>query len=67
MTTAIDAGVDMVMVPYDAVRFQAALRAAIARGDVPESRIDDAVGRILRVKFEMGLFEHPMPPPGLWD
>ena len=67
VVAAINAGVDMVMVPYDAVRFQATLHAAIAGGDVPESRIDDAVSRILRVKFEMGLFEHPMPPSGLWD
>ena len=66
VTTAIDAGVDMVMVPYDAVRFQRALHAAVASGAVPEGRIDDAVRRILRVKFEMGLFEHPMPPSGLW-
>ncbi len=63
VTAAIDAGVDMVMVPYDAVRFQAALQAAVARGDVPGSRIDDAVRRILRVKFEMGLFEHPCRRP----
>ena len=67
VAAAIDAGVDMVMVPYDAERFQAALRAAVASGAVAESRIDDAVSRILRVKFEMGLFEQPMPPAGLWD
>ena len=67
VTAAIDAGIDMAMVPYDAERFQAALRGAVASGDVAMSRIDDAVTRILRFKFEMGLFEHPMPPPGLWD
>jgi beta-glucosidase len=67
VTAAMDAGVDMVMVPYDAERFGSALRASVAAGDVPMSRIDDAVSRILRVKLEMGLFEHPMPLPGLWD
>jgi len=67
VTAGINAGMDMVMVPYDAERFQTALRAAVASGDVAESRIDDAVSRILRVKFEMGLFEHPMPPSALWD
>ncbi len=61
---AIAAGIDMVMVPSDGPRFQAAVRAGLASGAIEQSRIDDAVGRILRVKFELGLFEHPMPPDG---
>jgi beta-glucosidase len=52
------------MVPYDGRRFQAAVRAGLASGSIQASRIDDAVRRILRVKFELGLFEHPMPPDG---
>jgi beta-glucosidase len=67
VSQAMNAGIDMVMVPYDAARFQTALGGAIARGDVAMTRIDDAVSRILRVKLEMGLFEQPMPPAGLWD
>ncbi len=61
---AIDAGIDMVMVPYDGPRFQDAVRAGLAAGTIEPSRVDDAVLRILRVKFELGLFEHPMPPAG---
>jgi beta-glucosidase len=57
VAAAINAGLDMIMVPYDYRRFMDALGAAVARGDVPMSRIDDAVRRILTVKFEMGLFE----------
>jgi beta-glucosidase len=59
---SVNAGVDMVMVPYDASRFQSTLKSLVASGDITTARIDDAVGRILRVKFEMGLFENPMPP-----
>lgn len=59
---AISAGIDMVMVPYDGQRFQAAVRAGLTNGAITQDRIDDAVLRILRVKLEMGLFEHPMPP-----
>ncbi len=59
---AISAGIDMVMVPSDGRKFQAAVKADLAAGTIDPARIDDAVLRILRVKFEMGLFEHPMPP-----
>jgi beta-glucosidase len=62
---SISAGVDMAMVPYDGKRFGDAVRAGLANGSIAGSRVDDAVRRILRVKFEMGLFEHPMPPSGL--
>jgi beta-glucosidase len=59
VVTSINAGVDMVMVPYDGLRFTTNLTRAVEKGDVPLARIDDAVGRILTVKFELGLFEHP--------
>ena len=65
VTQAINAGLDMVMVPYDYPRFMATLTAAVERGDVPLSRIDDAVARILRVKFALGLFEQPHTDPAL--
>lgn len=57
---SINAGVDMNMVPYDFPRFIRTLTEAVESGAVPMERIDDAVRRILRVKFEMGLFENPM-------
>lgn len=63
VVTAINAGLDMNMVPFDYPRFIATLTEAVERGDVPMSRIDDAAGRILTVKFEMGLFERPFGDP----
>jgi beta-glucosidase len=61
---AINAGIDMAMVPDDWAKFQSTLKGLVQSGDVTQVRIDDAVSRILKVKFEMGLFEHPMPPSG---
>ncbi|NDV62926.1 carbohydrate-binding protein [Puniceicoccales bacterium CK1056] len=57
--TAINAGVDMVMVPYNYINFITTLRNAVNAGQVSQARIDDAVRRILTVKFESGLFETP--------
>jgi beta-glucosidase len=59
---AIMAGIDMSMVPSD-YSFSDHLVALVKEGAVPQSRIDEAVRRILRVKFELGLFENPMPNP----
>lgn len=55
----INAGIDMVMVPYNYKGFVATLKAEVLAGRVPMSRIDDANRRILTKKFEIGLFEHP--------
>lgn len=65
--TAINAGIDMNMVPYDAQRFIDSLTRAVERGAVSEERIDDAVRRILTVKFAMGLFEQPFAHTALSD
>jgi len=59
---AIMAGVDMSMVPYD-YSFYKDLIELVKEGEVPESRIDEAVRRILRLKFELGLFTNPYPDP----
>ncbi|KAL2540990.1 Glycosyl hydrolase family protein [Abeliophyllum distichum] len=56
----IQAGIDMVMVPYKFVEFIDDLTSLVKRNVIPMSRIDDAVERILRVKFILGLFENPM-------
>ncbi len=56
---AINAGIDMVMVPDNYQAFIYTLKQLVARHKVPMSRIDDAVRRILRVKMEMGLFKNP--------
>ncbi|WP_394846727.1 glycoside hydrolase family 3 C-terminal domain-containing protein [Pendulispora brunnea] len=57
--TSINAGIDMVMVPFDYKPFITTLKAEVQAGNVAQSRIDDAVSRILREKFRFGLFEHP--------
>nr|ARU79080.1 beta-glucosidase 2 GH3 family [Camellia sinensis] len=54
------AGIDMVMVPNDFTEFIHDLTLQVKNNIIPMSRIDDAVKRILRVKFVMGLFENPM-------
>ncbi|HZN06105.1 MAG TPA: glycoside hydrolase family 3 N-terminal domain-containing protein [Pyrinomonadaceae bacterium] len=56
---AVMAGIDMSMVPLD-YSFADHLIALAKEGAVPQSRIDEAVRRILRVKFELGLFEKPV-------
>jgi beta-glucosidase len=63
--TSINAGLDMVMIPNgpgqknNYVEFITLLKGLVAEGLVPPSRIDDAVRRILRAKFQLGLFEEP--------
>lgn len=57
--TAINAGIDMVMVPDNYKTFISALRAEVQAGRVPQARIDDAVTRILNAKFALGLFSQP--------
>jgi beta-glucosidase len=61
---AVMAGIDMSMVP-NSYSFSDDLIALVKEKKVPMSRIDEAVGRILKVKFELGLFEDPMPGAGL--
>lgn len=61
VVTSVNAGVDMSMVPNDYVKFIQTMKDAVNNGDIPESRVDEAVRRILRAKFALGLFEHPMP------
>lgn len=56
---AVNAGVDMLMEPFNYEKATKAIIANVNKGTIPVSRIDDAVRRILRVKFEMGLFEDP--------
>jgi beta-glucosidase len=61
VVTSVNAGVDMNMVPYEYVNFIQTMKDAVSNGDIPESRVDEAVRRILRAKFALGLFERPMP------
>jgi beta-glucosidase len=68
---SINAGLDMVMIPNgpdktnNYVEFIRDLKDLVADGEVSQARIDDAVSRILRIKFQMGLFENPWTDPAL--
>ena len=59
VVASINAGIDLNMVPYNYNEFIRTMQKAVREGDISESRIDDAVRRLLRVKFELGLFETP--------
>jgi beta-glucosidase len=56
---AVNAGVDMAMEPTDATGFTKAATQAVNEGLISKARIDQAVGRVLTMKFKLGLFEHP--------
>lgn len=56
---AVNAGIDMSMDPYS-TDFIDLLKELVEEGQVPMSRIDDAVRRILRVKYRLGLFDKPV-------
>ncbi|XP_076883393.1 uncharacterized protein LOC143532147 [Bidens hawaiensis] len=58
--TSITAGIDMVMVPNNYIEFINNLKYLVKNKFISMDRIDDAVSRILRVKFTMGLFENPI-------
>jgi beta-glucosidase len=68
---SINAGLDMIMIPagpgegHNYMDFIADLKALVAEEKVSASRIDDAVRRILTVKYQMGLFENPWTDPAL--
>ncbi|KAL1320599.1 uncharacterized protein [Arachis hypogaea] len=64
---SIQAGVDMVMVPYKFDEFIQDLNLLVKNNVIPMDRIDDAVARILLVKFTMGLFENPLADFSLVD
>jgi len=64
--TSINAGLDMIMIPNgptqanNYIDFINLLKELVHENKVPMSRVDDAVKRILRVKFEMNIFENPL-------
>lgn len=68
---SINAGLDMIMIPNgpdkanNYVEFITDLKQLVAEGRVPQSRIDDAVRRILRVKYMTRLFDQPFTDPAL--
>ncbi|XP_050237934.1 uncharacterized protein LOC126687416 [Mercurialis annua] len=67
ISSAINAGIDMVMVGLKHEKFVEDLMFLVESGEIPIARIDDAVERILRVKFVAGLFEYPFTDRSLLD
>ena len=57
----INAGIDMIMDPYDPSACDL-ICELVREGAIPEERIDDAVSRVLRLKYRLGLFDSPV-----WD
>lgn len=57
---AIDAGVDMAMTPYTTT-FCGIVKKLVQEGRLTQARIDISAGRVLQLKDDIGLFEHPMP------
>lgn len=57
---AIEAGIDMSMVPYD-LSFRNLLLELVREGSIREARIDESVRRILQLKYDVGLFDDPLP------
>lgn len=53
---SINAGIDMSMVPYNYTRYCKLLTELVNEGEIPMSRIDDAVRRVLNLKYKLGLF-----------
>ena len=58
---ALEAGVDMDM---EGNLYGTTIAAQVRDGKIPESVVDEAVRRVLRVKFALGLFDHPYAPEG---
>ena len=65
IATSINAGVDMLMQPDNYELTFVELKKLAQNGEIPMARIDEAVRRILTVKFQMGLFERPFGDPSL--
>ena len=57
---AVNAGVDMAMLPFNADQWQAAVQQDVASHAISMARINQAVSRILTLKFDLGLFNHPL-------
>ena len=60
IASAINAGIDMVMVPTDYKGFISSLISDVNDGSISMDRINDAVRRILTIKLKKGLFDHPL-------
>lgn len=60
---AVLAGIDVMMVPTEAAAYSATVSRLVGSGGLPLSRLDEAAGRVLALKFRLGLFERPFVDP----
>lgn len=60
VVTSVNAGIDMLMEPYTWKDAIDAIVQAVSQGDITIARVNDAVGRILKVKYENNLFADPL-------
>jgi beta-glucosidase len=65
IASAVNAGIDMMMVPDKYREFISGMKANVEAGRITAARIDEAVRRILTIKFRLGLFERPFGDPSL--
>jgi beta-glucosidase len=64
---AVNAGVDVAMLPFNADQWSAAMLQDVQTGLISQERIDRSVRRILALKFGLGLFDHPFVDAGAAD
>jgi beta-glucosidase len=64
---AVNAGIDMSMTPFDYVGWNNGLIQNVRSGQVSMKRVDQSVRRILTLKFQLGLFDHPFVDPAAAD
>jgi beta-glucosidase len=64
---AVNAGIDVMMVPDKYREFIDGMKKNVEAGPIPLARIDDAVRRVLTIKFQLGLFERPFGDPAQFD
>lgn len=60
LVAAVNAGIDVLMEPHTWKEAHGHIVNAVKKGDIPLERIDDAVSRILRIKYKLGLFDNPL-------
>jgi len=59
LVRAVNAGIDMIMLPFEYKDFMSNMQKALSNGEITKERLDDALRRILTVKFKLGLFDRP--------
>ncbi len=64
---AVNAGIDVSMTPFDSTGWQNAMLENVRNGTISGARVDESVRRVLTLKFQLGLFDHPLVDPSKAD